>query len=550
MGAQPMYDVVIEVDSKDQKMVEQTTRRIGLRSIKLLPKTSSRPLGLEVNGRPIFSRGAAWIPCEMFPTNVTHEHLLKLLTDAKSVNMNMIRCWGGGYYEEDDFYNICDELGLLVWCDFKFACKAYPAGDPVFMANVKAEFDDNIIRLRHHPSIAVWSGNNEVLGLVTGYKVMRQVDYDKLFHELFTSTIHELVPNGATVPGSPEMGDEHNWWVWHVGAPFEKYLDSHGWMTEFGFQAFPEPRTVDTYITADDRASVETDVMKFHERNGNKRGNEMIVEMMGRYFKPPKDFDSTLWLSQINQAMGLTLGIRHWRTDWPASSGAIVWQYDDIWPGPSWSCVDYYGRWKAIMYRLRSAYAPVMLAGLADEKTHEVKVDIASDVPSAQHAMLKWALTDLAGKTIESGDQPVLLPPGTTAVHAWTHGFGPTLQSVGSNHAMLWLNLFIDGQSVATQMVLFEKPKAIDFLNPELKTAVQPAGDGFDVSVWAVHPAMYAWLDLGTDAKYSDNFVDLPAGQRMTIHVTPTAAMPIDQVRSALRARSLFDTYASGSSSN
>ena len=545
MGDQPMYDVTVELTANGTA-IDQAHRRIGLRTVELLAKSSGRPLGLAINGRPIFAKGVDWVPCEAFPTAVTTAKLRRLVADAKRANLNMVRCWGGGYYEEDAFYDACDEAGLLVWAEFKFACSAYPADDPAFMDDVEAEARDQVCRLRHHPCLALWSGNNEVRAIVERYGTMSEAEYDHLFHRVLGDAVHEWSPGTPYVGGSPEAGDEHNWWVWHVGAPFEKYLDSHGWMTEFGFQSFPEPRTVAAFTEAADRTSTESPVMRFHQRNGNGRGNAMITEMMGRYFRPARDFDSTLWLSQINQAMGVSLGVHHWRTDWPRSSGCLLWQYDDIWPGPTWSCVDYFGRWKAVMYRLQHDYAPLLVDGQFDARTGRVTVAVASDVASPVEAALDWALTDTAGRVVVAGHQPVHVPAGTTSVPAWDRSFDAELEQVGRGNALLWLDLTVDGRSASRQTLLFAKPKRLDLSDPHLTATAVAAGDGYDVTLSAERPALWAWLDLGADARYSDNFVDLAPGRAVTVHVVPGAAMSPEAFRAALKVRSLYDTYDPG----
>ena len=283
--------------------------------------------------------------------------------------------------------------------------------------------------------------------------------------------------------------------------------------------------------------------MKFHQRNGNGRGNAMITEMMGRYFRPARDFDSAMWLSQIDQAMGISLGVRHWRADWPRSSGSLVWQLNEIWPGPTWSCVDYFGRWKAVMYALRHDYAPVMVDAHADARSGTVTVDLASDRPTATDATLRWTLTDLAGRVVDHGAEPVHVGPGTTAARVWEHPFDADLDQVGRRNAILWLDVVEGDHSLSTRTLLFAKPKRLDLADPKLAVDAKPAGDGFDVTVSADHPALYAWLDLGADAAYADNFVDVMPGHPWAVHVTPAEPMSAGQFKAACQARSLFDTY-------
>ena len=546
MGGQPLYEVAVEVKDVDGKVVDRHAQRIGLRRIELLPKTADLPPRLRVNGREIYAKGANWIPADMFAPRVTREHLRDLLAQATGANFNFLRVWGGGYYPGEDFFDACDERGLLVWMDFAFACKGYPIGNPVWADNVRHEVVDVVRRLRDHPSMAVWCGNNEVEAIVKNYGVMSQDEYDKLFHKLIGETVEQEYPAAQYVGGSPEAGDEHNWWVWHIGADFEKYRESHGWMTEFGFQSFPVPATVESYSTPADRDSVLGDVMKFHQNNGNKRGNEMILEQMAKYFRPAKDFNSTLWVSQINQAMGMSVGIEHWRSDWPQSSGSFVWQYDDCWPGPTWACLDYFGRPKAVLYRLKHVYAPLLVTGVFDEGQQTVPLKLVSEFDKAQKVSLAWKLTDLSGKTIEQGKSLVSAKAGTASAD------GPTLdlaaaikQAGGAASALLWVDVTADDGTAARATILLARPKALDLRDPGLSLDVKKAGDGYDVTVKAQRPALWAWLILNgdPDATLGDNFVHLDPASPVTIRLTPSKAMDFDAVRKALKVRSLYDTY-------
>ncbi|MFT3787150.1 MAG: hypothetical protein QM770_13440 [Tepidisphaeraceae bacterium] len=546
LGSQPLYDVDVELLNVDGQVVDQTRRRVGLRTIELLPKTPDRPLRLRVNGVDIFARGANWVPSDAFPSRVTAGRLRQLVADAKAANMNMLRCWGGGYYEEDAFFNACDEAGILIWFEFKFANNLYPAGNSKFVDNVKHEVTDQVTRVRHHPSIAVWSGNNEVMGFVTGFKVLSQQDYNAFYHGVIGKTLLALKPDANYVGGSPEAGDEHNWWVWHIGAEFEKYRESHGWMTEFGFQSFPCPTTVHTYAAPGDDDLLKSPVHLAHQLNGNGRGNAIILDQMARYFRPAKDFESTLWLSQINQAYGMLVGIEHWRSDGPASSGALVWQYNDTWPGASWSAIDYFGRWKALQYRLRSACAPVMVCAIAHEKLDDLQVKIASDLSVRTNAQLRWTLLNTAGERLDSGEQAIDLPAGTASTAGPTLVFTGVAGKVDRERLLLSLVVESAGQRLSDRVVTLVRPKDLQLQEPGLSAQVAKRVDGYDVTLRCQRPALWVWLDCAdADARYSDNFIDLLPREPHTIHVRPRS--PIDEAsfRSSLRIRSLFDTYES-----
>jgi beta-mannosidase len=545
MGDHPLYTVSVEVRDHAGRVIDASERRIGLRTLELLPKTDQRPLRLAVNGLEIYAKGADWIPLDVFPSRVTPEKIARYIDDAVAVNMNMLRVWGGGYYPEDAFFDACDEKGILVWSEFCFACAPYPGNNPEFVENIRAEVADQVRRLRHHPAVAVWCGNNEVEGLITGYKLITREQYDHLFHDIIGTEVKELFPGANYVGGSPEAGDEHNWWVWHVGADFEHYRQSHGWMTEFGFQSFPVPATVHGYAAASDCDSVLSEINRFHQKNGNGKGNEMILDKLKVYFRPAKDFDSTLWLSQILQSYGMNIGIEHWRTDWPQSSGSLVWQYDDCWPGPSWASVDYYGRWKAAQYGYRHAFAPVMIAGLADPKQNTVQVKIASDLMHPVRAHIEWWLCDLEGKIRVQGASDLDLPGSTSACNGPLLRLGGELQQLGREHALLRLKVTTGGQS-DSNVVFFTRPKDLDLIAPRIATRVTAAKGGYDVTLTAGAPALWAWVDCAdADARYSDNFVALFPGEPVTIHVTPSPLHHIKNLDTTIQVRSLYDTYNS-----
>jgi beta-mannosidase len=346
MGQQPLYEVSVKLLNEKGRTLDHTSRRIGLRTIKLLEPDKENPLRFEANGVTFFAKGANWIPADAFANRVTPEILRRYVEDAVAVNMNTLRFWGGGYYEEEALFNACDELGICVWLDFKFGCSSYPAFDDAFMHSVRQEARDNVRRLRHHPCIAVWCGNNEI-GLMVkdewSDSSMGRADYDKLFKKLLGDQVKELAPQANYVSGSPDCGDTHYWQVWHGGKTFDAYRSFTGFPSEFGFQSFPEPRTVRAYTAEADRTSVLTPVMEWHQRS--PKGNEKIRDMIPQYFNPPKDFDSTLWLSQIVQAYGIKIGAEYWRQTMPKSMACVYWQYNDCWPVASWSSVDYFGRW-------------------------------------------------------------------------------------------------------------------------------------------------------------------------------------------------------------
>jgi beta-mannosidase len=547
MGEQPLYDVEAKLLDADGKILDRASKRVGLRTLKMLPPDSENPLRFEANSVPFFAKGANWIPADSFATRVTPEKLRRCVADAVAVNMNALRFWGGGYYEEDALYDACDEAGICVWLDFKFACSSYPAFDDAFMENVRQEARDNLRRLRHHPCIAVWCGNNEVSQMTKDEwsdKSMGRADYEKLFKNLLAQQVAELAPQANYVSGSPECGDTHCWKVWFGDKPFDAYRSLTGFMSEFGFQSFPEPKTVRVYTNEADRASVVTPIMEWHQRNGDGKGNEKIRDTILRYFNPPKDFDSALWLSQILQAYGIKIGAEFWRQTMPQSMGCIFWQYNDCWPVASWSSVDYFGRWKALHYLARRFYAPLLVSGLENREQGTVEVFVTSDRLAPCRGTLSWNTTDVQGKSLSHGSFDLEIQPRESR-KVKTLDFGKLCREQGFNNVLTWLKLAVDGKTGSENLVLFVPPKDIRLADPRIKTDVSSAPEGFLVTLTAENPALWAWLTLEeADAKYSDNFVHLATNLPGQILVQPNVPMSKTDFAKNLRVRSLFDTYS------
>lgn len=549
LGEQPLYEVGVELMGTAGNTIDSTTKRIGLRELKAVLPQGDSPLHFEVNGIPFFSKGANWIPCDSFTSRVTPEILRRYVADAAAVNINTLRFWGGGYYEDDALFDACDEMGICVWLDCKFACAAYPAFDDQFMDNVRREIRDNVLRLRHHPCIAVWSGNNEV-GLLNEAKgwssnTMSGDDYDKLFKDLIGEQMQELAPQASYVFGSPACGDTHYWEVWHGDKTFDAYRTLTGFMSEFGYQSFPELKTVRAFTNDEDRASVVTDVMKWHQRSGlgNVEGNQEMVNMIHHYFNPPRDFETTLWLSQILQGYGIKIGAEYWRQTMPKSMGCVYWQYNDIWPGMSWSSVDYFGRWKALHYMARKFYSPVLVSGLENRETGKLDIFVTNDFLQAKHGKLSWKATELTGKVL-AGDSFDVAIPSRESRNVRTLDLQDLINKSGANGFLTWLDLEIGGKSVSQNLVLFALPKEYKLADPALDTRVNETSDGFAVTVTARNPALWVWAGLeNADARYSDNFFHLMPDAPQTILVQPKSSLTKDEFTQQLRVRSLFDTY-------
>jgi beta-mannosidase len=554
MGAQPLYTVQVELLDRQGQVLDKTVKRIGLRTLLTVPQTEQAPLQFAVNGVPFFAKGANWIPADSFSNRVTKDILRRYVQDAVAVNMNTLRFWGGGYYEDDALFDLCDELGVCVWMDFKFGCTTYPSFDPAFLENVRQEARDNLRRLRHHPSIAVWCGNNEIMffrGQDEWTKdKMSAGDYYKLFRDTLGGEVQALAPQADYVTGSPDCGDVHFWDVWHGGKPFEAYRNIHGFVSEFGFQSFPVPQTVQAFTAPEDRESVYSPVMKYHERSNRmymdvkedgRIGTDKIMNLVKMYFREPKDFASTLWLSQITQAYGIEYGAEGWRREMPKSMGCVYWQYNDTWPGSSWASVDYFGRWKALHYRARHFYSPVLVSGAATQDA--VALWVTSDRLQAGRGQLRWRVTDLAGKELQAGNQAVEVP-ARKSVCVRTLEMRTLVQQHGAANLLVWVALDIDGQPASDNLITFAKFKELNLVDPQVQADVAGDGQEFTVTLRARHPALWTWLDIaGADACYSDNFVHLAPDTPVRIVVRPTQPMSRAEFVRALQVRSLFDTY-------
>ncbi|MHB9134802.1 MAG: beta-mannosidase [Armatimonadota bacterium] len=562
MGAQPLYQVTVTLLDAQGSTLDTMTKRIGLRTLRLdrHPDEWGESFQFVVNGVPFFAKGANWIPADAFATHMTRERYADLLHSTAAANMNMLRVWGGGIYEDDAFYELCDELGICLWHDFMFACSCYPAFDEAFMANVQAEAQDNVRRLRHHPCIAMWCGNNELeqglVGDAWSEHQMSWEDYGKLFDRLLPEVIQALDPERDYWPGSPHTphgdrkdfnnatcGDAHLWTVWHGRQPFEWYRTcEHRFNSEFGFQSFPEPKTVNGYTEPQDR-NVTTYVMEHHQRSGI--GNTVIMQYMLDWFRLPTSFESTLWMSQILHGMAMKYAVEHWRRSMPHGMGTLYWQLNDCWPVASWASIDYHGRWKALHYMARRFNTPLMISGVEDRTTGMVEVHITSDLLASREGVATWTLTDVAGAVLAEGQLPVQVAPGKNTL-VETLDLSAYLTDPGARNLLLWLELQADGQTVSSDLVLFARPKHLELADPGIQTTIREAEAGsFLVTLTAEQPALWTWLELtDADLRSTDNFLHLRPGVPVEVKITPSVPLTLAEVEGQLRVSSLVDTYA------
>jgi beta-mannosidase len=574
MGKQPLYVVTVELLDEQGNILDTTVKRIGLRTMRLdrHPDKWGESFQFVVNGVPFFAKGANWIPADAILARMTPARYRELIEDTAAANMNMLRIWGGGIYEDVSFYEACDELGICVWQDFMFGHGMhYPVESTEFRANVAEEARDQVMRLRHHACIALWCGNNELEQGAIQPKALfpNQLswkDYGKVFDKLLPKIVAELhadvdywpcsphTPHGdRQVFNDPTCGDAHLWEVWHGGQPFEWYRTcEHRFNSEFGFQSLPEPKTVYGFTNEDDR-NIVSHVMEQHQRS---HGNGRIMQYMLSWFNDPNSFENTLWLSQVLQGMSIKYACEHWRRMMPRGMGTLYWQLNDCWPVASWSSIDYHGRWKALHYMAKNFFAPLMVSGVEDVNKETVEVHVTSDCLKSAQGTVKWFVTDVDGKTLLKGKREVRVSARSSR-KIETLRLGDLVKTHEKRGLLVWLELAAPGQPVSRNLVFFARPvrrarvfsprpKHLDLSrSPGISKKIARKADGtFDVTLTTKRPALWTWLELSeVDAKMSDNFFHLRPGAPMTINVVPARKLSAKECATQLVVRSLVDTY-------
>jgi beta-mannosidase len=561
-GAQPLYQASVELHQSDI-LLERREYKLGLRTIELRqqPDEWGRSFTFVVNGLPIFAKGSNWIPADSFPTRISDDHLEGLIRAAADTHQNMLRVWGGGFYEEERFYDLCDRYGILVWQDFIFSCSVYPLHNADFLENVRLEIVENIRRLRHRASLALWCGNNEMeWGWVEwGWKEPEYQDlkaaYDTFFHHTLPAWCAAEDPDRAYWPSSPssgtpfenpnsqQQGDAHYWDVWHGRKPFTAYRSQYPrFMSEFGFQALPPLATIRTYAEEADW-NITSYVMEQHQKNDS--GNALMVAQMLDNFRLPRDFEALVYLSMVLQAEGIRYGVEHWRRHLGRVSGTLYWQLNDCWPVASWSSLDYYGRWKALHYAARRFYAPLLLS-IADGPAHQ-EVFITNDLRESWEGSVRWSLEKLDGEALEAGEEIVKVAP-FEAIPIRRFDFSSLLNDVLSREVVFVAELWQDEAIVTRKTAYFVPTKHLALADPAISTQVHVEGEQVRIELLSHFLARLVECTLeAAEVVFSDNYFDLPAGRSISISAPLPAGWTASQVQAALKVRSVYDSYAHGS---
>jgi beta-mannosidase len=594
-GSQPLYQVAVVLLNGDREL-DRRSYQIGLRTLALRQQGDQwgESFTFVVNGVPIFAKGSDWIPAHSFPTQITDAFLEQLIRDAALTHQNMLRVWGGGFYEEDRFYDLCDRYGILVWQDFVFACSIYPLDREDFVANLRQEMIENVRRLRHRASLALWCGNNEMewgweswgwaqpdidepqiaalrqlaesfppvrnlleaadqVKPLADWQVLRDA-YLTFFHTTLPDWVQEWDPDGIYWPSSPssdtpfrnvnaqERGDAHYWDVWHGRKPFTAYRTQYPrFMSEFGFQALPTLPTVRSYADEADW-NMTSYVMEHHQRSGT--GNGLMLAQMTDNYRTAKDFPSLVYLSMMLQAEGIRYGVEHWRRNMERVSGALYWQLNDCWPVASWSSLDSFGRWKALHYATRRYFAPVLLS--LHDRGPLIDIHVTSDLQAVWTGAVRWSLETLGGEVLQQGEETVSASP-LADTHVRALDFTPHVNEDNLRKLIFVAELRQGEELVATAVSTFAPNKHLELVDPQLTTAVRAVGGGLAVDVGAQSLARHVELRFaGADSPsvvFSDNYFDVPAGRTRTVTVPLPQGWTVAEAQAALRVRSLRDSY-------
>ncbi len=558
MGEPHLYDFSVEIKGGGH-LIEKYDTRMGIRTIELVTQTDKdgESFYFKLNGVPVFAKGANYIPQDVFQDRVTADHTKKLLDNVVASNMNMLRVWGGGIYEDDLFYQLCDARGILVWQDFMFACALYP-GNGKFLKNAAQESYEQILRLRQHPCIALWCGNNEnneawnhwgwQMPFTEAQRSQLWKDYQLLFVDILPTYVAnygngipywESSPKyGRSNPKSLKEGDAHYWGVWHDEEPFAIFDKKvPRFMSEYGFQSFPEWRTIEAFTLPEDR-ELESPVMLAHQKH--PRGNALIAEYMKRDYRTPKKFEDFVYVSQLLQAEGIRTGIEAHRRNKPYCMGTLYWQLNDVWPVASWSSIDYFGRWKALQYYARDAYRPVVALPMLEEGI--LKIYGISDSIEAVKATLQVRALTMDGNQLSNVTVTDLtLVPDSSAMI-----YQGSLKTVLNKHreedAVIEITLKNGaGQLLSRRLFYCVPPKKLDLSRSTITLKTQAVNDGYQITLQCDRLAKNVLLQTTAEGAFSDNYFDLLPGERKVV-VFKTKSV-LDDLKTAFKAKSLVDTY-------
>jgi beta-mannosidase len=545
----------------DGTLVDSDELTLGLRALELVRDAdeSGESFYMKVNGVPVFMKGANWIPLDSFLPRPGPDDYRRLLAAAKDANMNMLRVWGGGIYENDIFYDLCDSLGIIVWQDFMYACAMYP-GDPRFRGNFTSEAAQTIERLRNHACLALWCGNNENdegwhnWGWQDGYSAAQQgaiwKAYLKLFYDLLPKrigsydnnvmeAIRPYVPSspryGRADPRSLTEGDAHYWGVWHDAEPFEILEEKiPRFMSEFGFQSLPSMETIEMFAGPGERR-LGSDAILNHQKH--PRGFELIREYMERWYRVPERFEDYVYVSQLLQAEGMRIGLEAQRRAMPYCMGSLYWQLGDCWPAISWSSIDYAGQWKALHYAAKKAFEPVLVSTAV--RDGQLDIFIVSDRLEEVGGWMEMELRGFDGAELWERTIAVKAP-ANSSVKAFSIPLDEVLSGLDRSEIVFSAEFTCPGEDPPAAIRYFAHPKDMRLPEPGVTFEIVPDASEITLELTSSVLAKNVFLHLD-GCHFSDNFFDMLPGE--TVNVTIDTDIPADQIKEKLEIRTLRDTY-------
>ncbi|NCA66435.1 MAG: glycoside hydrolase family 2 protein [Clostridia bacterium] len=550
MGGQPLYNIEF-ILYKDDKVLDSVTQIIGLRKIVLstAPDKYGSDFCFYINGKKLFAKGANWIPSDSFINRTTDEQLDFYIKSAKDANMNMLRVWGGGYYESDKFYELCDFYGILVWQDFAYACYPYPFYDKDFLANALVEAEENIIRLRNHASLALWCGNNEIelMSLLWFYRKKLKVAQKEFFYDKLKESVNEfdgITPYWAGSPssgeycvnaGSDDYGDTHLWQVWHGLRRPEYYRGRQSrFVSEFGLEALPTMRAVKSFAESKDY-DLNSPVMLAHQKCSGGNG-KMLYYLMLQYHIP-KYFDDLIYLSGLTQAYAIKKAVLGWRKAGERCNGALYWQYNDCWPVSSWASVDYTGSYKALQYFAKHFYAPVKV--YLEKEGDCIDIYCINDNDTLQEVTLKQRILDFYGKEFHNDTMRISLEPNKTT-HIGAVVIDDQYKKSRKQTYLLAELYGENGQLLDCERELFVKDKQAAFLESKFSIDIDIVEDKAQLKITSDTFARNVCVDIeGLPSRFSDNYMDIDAGGSACIQIDIPAGWTKEMLMQKLNIKSL-----------
>ena len=552
LGVPNLYNITFRL-KQGNTVIHEKQSRLGIRKLELVQKKDStgESFYFKLNNVPVFIKGANYLPSNILTTQVSNETYKRVIEDARDANMNMIRVWGGAIYENDLFYDLCDENGILVWQDFIFACPKQPI-DSANLENIRLEATENIQRLKNHACLALWCGNNENLFSKDKTKKSR-TDYENLIYNILPEAVKKNDPEtdywassqsseSKNIPNS-KSGEMHNWNIWFSNAPFQDYAKNPGrFVSEYGMQSFPSMKTINSFSQKSDQ-QIHSTLMDFKQRSllpwisPKMNGNGIIMEYIKRYYHEPRTFESMVYLSQVMQAEALKVAIESHRTAMPKCMGSMYWQLNDCWPAMSWSTVDYFGRWKLAHYSVQDAFSPILVIPI--RKNNDIKIQVISDLHKDTEAILLVKLIDFNGKDLYVKQIPVKIEANSSSI-VLSINETMVLAKTDKKKCCLVVQLNQPNKMLSHNILYFTEPKNLLLPKTNIDIVINEAVKGYNLVLKSNVLAKNIYLETNLkESTFADNNFDLLPGKRTKINVR-YSGNKAELIRD-LKITSLFD---------